>query len=125
MATQLLSRVVLQQVTQQVLPRVLQQLPELMARTQPGAPQQAQQAPMADLSRMNALAIGELRAEFGQTQARVDRDADRLDRMEDRMDRLEQQTRWRRTALTFATAVVAYGIGFGTAIVLALLGAFG
>lgn len=122
MATQLLSRVVLQQVTQQVLPRVLQQLPELMARTQPGA---AQQAPTSDLSRMNALAIGELRAEAGQTQARVDRDAARLQAMEQRMDRLEEQAKWRRTALTFATAVVAYGIGFGTAIVLALLGAFG
>lgn len=122
MATQLLSRVVLQQVTQQVLPRVLQQLPELMARTQPGAPQQA---PTSDLSRMNALAIGELRAEAGQTQARVDRDAARLQAMEQRMDRLEEQAKWRRTALTFATAVVAYGIGFGTAIVLALLGAFG
>lgn len=122
MATQLLSRVVLQQVTQQVLPRVLQQLPELMARTQPGTPQQA---PTSDLSRMNALAIGELRAEVGQTQARVDRDAARLHAMEQRMDHLEAQAKWRRTALTFATAVVAYGIGFGTAIVLALLGAFG
>ncbi|MYD92564.1 MAG: hypothetical protein F4Y02_02495 [Chloroflexi bacterium] len=122
MATQLLSRVVLQQVTQQVLPRVLQQLPELMARTQTGAPQQA---PMTDISRMNALAIGELRAEAGQAQARAERDAARLDRLEDRMTRLEQQTRWRRTALTFATAVVAYGIGLGTAVVLVLLGAFG
>lgn len=122
MATQLLSRVVLQQVTQQVLPRVLQQLPELMARTQPGAPQQA---PESDLARMNALAIGELRAEVGQTRARADRDAARLDGLDQRMDRLEEQAKWRRTALTFATAVVAYGIGFGTAIVLALLGAFG
>lgn len=122
MATQLLSRVVLQQVTQQVLPRVLQQLPELMARTQPGSPQQA---PTSDLSRMNALAIGELRADVGQTQARADRDAARLNGLEQRMDRLEEQAKWRRTALTFATAVVAYGIGFGTAIVLALLGAFG
>lgn len=122
MATQLLSRVVLQQVTQQVLPRVLQQLPELMARTQSGSPQQA---PMSDLSRMNALAIGELRVEVGQTRARADRDAARLKGLEQRMDRLERQAAWRRTALTFATAVVAYGIGFGTAIVLALLGAFG
>ena len=122
MATQLLSRVVLQQVTQQVLPRVLQQLPELMARNQPGS---TQQAPMSDLSRMNALAIGELRADVGQAQARSERDAARLDRLDDRMDRLEEQTRWRRTALTFATAVAAYGIGFGTAIALALLGAFG
>ena len=115
MATQLLSRVVLQQVTQQVLPRVIQQLPELMARTQPGTPQQA---PVSDLSRMNALAIGELRTALGQTQARAERDAIRL-------DRLERQADWRRTALTLATAVVAYGIGFGTAIALALLGAFG
>ena len=115
MVAHLLSRVVLQQVTQQVLPRVIQQLPELMARTQPGAPQQA---PVSDLSRINALAIGELRAELGQTQARTVRRAARL-------DRLEEQMKWRRTALTFATAVVAYGIGFGTAIVLALLGAFG
>lgn len=115
MATQLLSRVVLQQVTQQVLPRVLQQLPELMARTQAGSPQQAQ---VPDLARMNALAIGEVRAEVGQSQARADRH-------EARLDRLEEQASWRRTALTFATAVVAYGIGFGTAIVLALLGAFG
>ena len=122
MATQILSRVVLQQVTQQVLPRVLQQLPELMARTQPEA---SQQAPVSDLSRMNALAIGqlrtdqgELRAELGQARTRAERDAARL-------DRLEQQASWRRTALTFATAVVAYGIGFGTAIVLAQLGAFG
>ncbi len=122
MATQLLSRVVLQQVTQQVLPRVLQQLPELMARTQPGSPQQA---PMGDLSRMNALAIGELRAEAGQAQARAERDAARLDRMGRRMERLEQQIRWRRTVLTFATAVVAYGIGLGTAVLLVLLGAFG
>lgn len=122
MAAQLLSRVVLQQVTQQVLPRVLQQLPELIARTQHGAPQQA---PAPDISRMNALAIGELRAELGQTQARADRDATRLDGLAQRMDRLEQQASWRRTALTFATAVAAYGIGFGTAIVLALLGAFG
>ena len=115
MATQILSRVVLQQVTQQVLPRVLQQLPELMARGQPAAPQQA---PVSDLPRLNALAIGELRAELGQTQARAKRYAARL-------ERLEQQMNWRRTALTFATAVVAYAIGFGTAIVLALLGAFG
>lgn len=122
MATQLLSRVVLQQVTQQVLPRVLQQLPELMARAQPDSPQQA---PMADISRMNALAIGELRADVGQARARAERDAARLDRLEDRMTRLEQQTRWRRTMLTFATAVVAYGIGLGTAVVLVLLGAFG
>lgn len=122
MATQLLSRVVLQQVTQQVLSRVLQQLPEVMARTQTGAPQQA---PISDLSRMNAVAIGELRAEVGQTKARADRDSARMGRLEDRMDRLEQQTNWRRTALTFATAVVAYGIGFGTAVALALLGAFG
>ncbi len=122
MATQLLSRVVLQQVTQQVLPRVLQQLPELMARTQPGSPQQA---PISDISRMNALAIGELRAEVGQARANTERDAARLDRLEARMTRLEQQTRWRRTALTFATAVVAYGIGLGTAVALVLLGAFG
>ena len=122
MATQLLSRVVLQQVTQQVLPRVLQQLPELIARTQPGA---AQQTPVTDLSRMNALAIGELRAEVGKTQAQADRGEARLNRVEHRMDRLEQQTQWRRTALTFATAVVAYGIGFGTAVALALFGAFG
>ncbi|MDE2769405.1 MAG: hypothetical protein OXI70_15080 [Chloroflexota bacterium] len=122
MATQLLSHVVLQQVTQQVLPRVLQQLPELMARTQPGSPQQA---PISDISRMNALAIGELRAEVGQARANTERDAARLDRLEARMTRLEQQTRWRRTALTFATAVVAYGIGLGTAVVLVLLGAFG
>ena len=115
MATQLLSRVVLQQVAQQVLPRVLQQLPELIARPQPGAPQPAA-AP--DLSQMNALAIGELRAELGQTQARANRQAARLDLLEERLN-------WRRTALTFATAVAAYGIGFGTAIVLALLGAFG
>ena len=122
MATQLLSRVVLQQVTQQVLPRVLQQLPELMARTQPGSPQQA---PMSDMSRMNALAIGELRAEVGQAQARAEHNAAHLDRLGHRMERLEQQVKWRRTVLTFATAVVAYGIGLGTAIVLALLGAFG
>ncbi len=122
MATQLLSRVVLQQVTQQVLPRVLQQLPELIARTQPGSPQQA---PTSDISRMNALAIGELRAEVGQAQARGERDAARLDRLENRMTRLEQQTRWRRTMLTFATAVAAYAIGLGTAVVLVLLGAFG
>lgn len=122
MATQLLSRVVLQQVTQQVLPRVLQQLPELMARAQSGAPQQA---PESDLSRLNALAIGELRAEVSQSQAKAERDAARLDRLEDRMTRLEQQTKWRRTVLTFATAVVAYGIGLGTAVVLVLLGAFG
>ena len=122
MATQLLSRVVLQQVTQQVLPRVLQQLPELMARTQSGSPQQA---PTSDISRMNALAIGELRAEVGQARANTERDAARLERLEERMTRLEQQTRWRRTALTFATAVAAYGIGLGTAVVLVLLGAFG
>lgn len=122
MATQLLSRVVIQQVTQQVLPRVLQQLPELLARTQPGSPQQA---PTAELSQMNALAIGELRAEAGQAQARAERDAARLERLGRRMERLEQQVKWRRTVLTFATAVVAYGIGLGTAVVLVLLGAFG
>lgn len=115
MATQLLSRVVLQQVTQQVLSRVLQQLPELMARPQTGTPQQET---MPDISRMNSLAIGELRAEFGHTQARIDRNTARL-------DRLEQQANWRRTALTLATAVVAYGIGFGTVVVLVFLGAFG
>ena len=122
MATQLLSRVVLQQVTQQVLSRVLQQLPELLARAQPGAPQMA---PDANLPQLNALAIGELRADVGQAQARADRDADRLKSLEDRMTRLEQQIQWRRTVLTFATAVVAYGIGLGTAVLLVLLGAFG
>lgn len=122
MATQLLSRVVLQQVTQQVLPRVLQQLPELMARTQPESPQQA---PSSDLSRMNALAIGQLRTDQGELRAELGQAKERAERNAARLDRLEQQAGWRRTALTFATAVVAYGIGFGTAIILAQLGAFG
>ena len=122
MATQILSRVVLQQVTQQVLPRVLQQLPELIARTQP---ESSPQTPVSDLSRMNALAIGQLRTEQGELRAELGQARTRAERDAARLDRLEQQASWRRTALTFATAVVAYGIGFGTAIVLAQLGAFG
>ncbi len=119
MAAQLLSRVVIQQITQRVLQSVLQQLPERLARAEPGeaGPSAAGSVP-SDLARMNALAIGQVRTELGRTTARVDR-------TDARLAELERRTGWRRTAVMVGTALAAYAVGFGTAAALVALGALG
>lgn len=111
MATQFLSRVVLQQVTQRVLASVLEQLPGRLAR----AEESGTRVPGSDLDRVNALAIDELREQVAATRNLVDQ-------MSLSLAELERRSSWRRTAVNILTVVLAYLLGLGTVVVLMALG---
>ena len=107
MATQFLSRVVLQQVTQRVLANVLEHLPGRLASVE----EAATKVSGADLDRVNALAIDELREQMATTR-------DLMDQMSVSLAELERRSSWRRTAVNILTAVLAYLLGLGTVVVL-------
>lgn len=113
MASQLLTRVVLQQVTQRVLASVLQQLPGRLAQDRANTSDTAATGP----AQMNALAIGEIQTQLKETQELLERTAEQV-------RALEQRSRWQRVVLNIVTATVVYSVGFGTALMLALLGVF-
>lgn len=111
MATQFLSRVVLQQVTQRVLASVLEQLPGRLAH----AEEAGTRVPGSDLDRTNALAIDELREQMVATRNLVDQ-------MSLSLAELKRRSSWRRTAVNIVTVVLAYVLGLGTVVVLMALG---
>ena len=113
MVSQLLTRVVLQQVTQRVLASVLEQLPGRIAQDRANTSETA----ATGLDQMNALAIDEIQTKLTETQELVEHTAEQL-------RALEKRSRWQRVVLNIITATVVYCVGFETAVVLALLGAF-
>lgn len=113
MAVPLLTRAVLQQITQRVLSNVLEQLPERL--TQPKGDAQ----PATDqLAPLNALAIGELQGDLRQVESG-------LDRVQRRMTRLERKLGWRAYARLVLSSLLTFALGFAVAVIARALGWIG
>ncbi len=104
MAIPFLSSSVIRIVTERVLANVLEQLPKAIASTSPAGPAEASSEVAA-----NVAAIGALNREQEKTRGAIDR-------MEQRIEKLESKVGWRTYAWLAITALIVYGIGFGTAI---------
>ena len=104
MAIPFLSSSVIRIVTERVLANVLEQLPRAIASTSTAAPAEASSVVAA-----NVAAIGALNREQEKVRGSIDR-------MEQRIERLETRVGWRTYAWLAITALIVYGIGFGTAI---------
>jgi hypothetical protein len=110
MAVPLLTRAVLQQITQRVLSNVLEQLPERLTQRKGNA----QPAP-DQLGPLNALAIGELQGDLRQVESG-------LDRVQRRMTRLERKLGWRAYARLVLSSLLTFALGFAVAVIVRALG---
>ena len=106
MAIPFLSGSVIRIVTERVLANVLEQLPRAIASTSTGGPGAGE---VSGVVAANVAAIGALNREQEKVRGSIDR-------MEQRIEKLESRVGWRTYAWLAATALVVYGIGFGTAI---------
>ena len=104
MAIPFLSSSVIRIVTERVLANVLEQLPRAIASTSTGGAGE-----VSGVVAANVAAIGALNREQEKVRGSIDR-------MEQRIEKLESRVGWRTYAWLAATALVVYGIGFGTAI---------
>ncbi len=104
MAIPFLSSSVIRIVTERVLANVLEQLPRAIASTSTAAP-----AEVSSVVAANVAAIGALNREQEKVRGSIDQ-------MEQRIEKLETRVGWRTYVWLAVTALIVYGIGFGTAI---------
>ncbi|MCY3802588.1 MAG: hypothetical protein OXG46_13555 [Chloroflexi bacterium] len=104
MAIPFLSGSVIRIVTEKVLANVLEQLPRAIASNPTAGPVEQSSVVAA-----NVAAIGALNREQEKVRGSIDR-------IERRIEKLESRVRWRTYVWLAVTALIVYGIGFGTAI---------
>ena len=104
MAIPFLSSSVIRIVSERVLANVLQQLPKAVAPTSTGGSGGDSKVVAANVAAIQSLnrEVENVRGSIGQ--------------VENRIERLESRISWRTYAWIAITAVIVYGIGFGTAV---------
>ena len=110
MAIPFLSSSVIRIVTERVLANVLEQLPKVVASPSAGA-----STGESDLARTNSIALQTLNRDLDQVRGSVSQ-------MESRIQRVESRFSWRIYLWILITALIVYGIGFGTAVGLMAFG---
>ncbi len=104
MAIPFLSSSVIRIVSERVLANVLEQLPKAVASTSTGGSGEDSRVVAANVAAIQSLnrEVENVRGSIGQVESRI--------------ERLESKVSWRTYAWLAITALIVYGIGFGTAI---------